>query len=97
MDPATFESIFAEIPEVSGNWQAVIHHLNHQDVCELRLELDSGDIAGVSERFKDVLQAKVDTAWKDYQLGLFDLEFTEVPRGGLRTERKLCRVVDARR
>jgi phenylacetate-CoA ligase len=97
MDPASFESIFAEIPEVSGNWQAVIHHRNHQDVCELRLELDSGDISTVSERFKDVLRAKIDTAWKDYQLGLFDLQFNEVPRGGLRTERKLRRVVDARR
>jgi hypothetical protein len=39
----------------------------------------------------------VDTAWKDYQLGLFDLQFTEVPRGELRTERKLRRVVEARR
>jgi phenylacetate-CoA ligase len=97
MDPASFESIFAEIPEVSGSWQAVIHHRNHQDVCELRLELESGDIASVSERFKDVLRAQVDTAWKDYQLGLFDLQFTEVPRGELRTERKLRRVVDARR
>ena len=75
----------------------VIHHRNHQDVCELRLELESGDIDGVSGRFKEVLRAKVDTAWKDYQLGLFDLQFTEVPRGGLRTDRKLRRVVDARR
>jgi phenylacetate-coenzyme A ligase PaaK-like adenylate-forming protein len=96
VDPATFESILTEIPEVSGNWQVGIRHRNHQDLCELRLELCGGEIATAASRFKDVLRTKFDTLWKCHELGLFDLEFTEVPKGELRTERKLRRLVDER-
>jgi phenylacetate-CoA ligase len=94
--PALFESILNEVPEVSGTWQVAIRRDGHQDVCELRLELDGGDLARVAQHVKDVMRAKFDTTWKDYQLGLFDLRFTEVPRGALRQERKLRRVVDER-
>jgi phenylacetate-CoA ligase len=94
--PALFESILNEVPEVSGNWQVAIRRDDRQDVCELRLELDGGDLAGAAQHVKDVMRAKFDTTWKDYQLGLFDLRFTEVPRGALRQERKLRRVVDER-
>jgi phenylacetate-CoA ligase len=94
--PALFESMLNEVPEVSGNWQVAIRRDGHRDVCELRLELDGGDLAGAAQHVKDVMRVKFDTTWKDYQLGLFDLRFTEVPRGELRQERKLRRVVDER-
>jgi phenylacetate-CoA ligase len=97
VDPAMFEAILSPVPQISGNWQAAIRHRNHQDLCELRLELIGGDIATVSAQIKEVLRTKFDTLWKDYQLGLFDLEFTEVPRGELRKERKLRRLLDERR
>ena len=42
------------------------------------------------------MRAKFETTWKDYQLGLFDLRFTTVPRGTLLQERKLRRLVDER-
>jgi len=42
------------------------------------------------------MRAKFDTTWKDYELGLFDLRFTQVPCGALRQERKLRRLVDER-
>ena len=41
-------------------------------------------------------EAQFETTWKDYQLGLFDLRFTTVPRGTLLQERKLRRLVDER-
>ena len=81
---------------MSGNWQVAIRRDGHRDVCELRLELDGGDLSSAAQQVKDVMRARFDTTWKDYELGLFDLRFTEVPRGALRQERKLRRVVDER-
>jgi phenylacetate-CoA ligase len=94
--PALFESILNDVPQVSGNWQVAIRRDGHRDVCELRLELDGGDLSAAERQVKDVMRARFDTTWKDYELGLFDLRFTEVPRGALRQERKLRRVVDER-
>jgi phenylacetate-CoA ligase len=96
VDPALFEAILGEVPQVSGNWQVAIRRDGHQDVCELRLELEGGDVADVATQVKDVLRAKFDTTWKDYELGLFDLRFTAVPRGALLHDRKLRRLVDER-
>jgi phenylacetate-CoA ligase len=96
VDPALFEAILSEVPQVSGTWQVAIRRDGHQDVCELRLEIDGGDVAGVARQVKDVMRAKFDTTWKDYQLGLFDLRFAALPRGTLLQERKLRRLVDER-
>jgi phenylacetate-CoA ligase len=96
VSPAVFEGILEEVPEVSGNWQAVIRHDEHQDVCELRLELHGAEMSEVSKRVEDVLRVRHDTLWKNRELGLFDLRFSEMPRGSLRTERKLRRLVDER-
>ena len=96
VNPAIFEALMDEIPGVSGNWQVAIRHEQHKDVCELRLELEHGDIDTASRRFEDVLRTRLDTLWKHYQLGLFELRFKEVPRGSMRVERKLRRLVDER-
>ncbi len=97
VSPAVFEALLEEVPEVSGTWQAVIRHDEHQDVCELRVELQGGDIDAASKRFLDVLRARhADTLWKNRELGLFALRFSEAPRGSLRTGRKLRRLVDER-
>ncbi|MDJ0850686.1 MAG: AMP-binding protein [Myxococcota bacterium] len=97
VSPAVFEALLDEVPEVSGDWQAVIRHDDHQDVCELRLELHGGDIASAEKRFLDVLRARhADTLWKNRELGLFALRFTEAARGSLRSGRKLRRLVDER-
>lgn len=96
VSPAVFEAILDEVPEVSGNWQAVIRHDDHRDVCELRLELQGGELSAVSKRVEDVLRVRYDTLWKNRELGLFELRFSEVPRGEMRTERKLRRLVDER-
>jgi len=95
--PSLFEAILSEVPQVSGTWQAAICRDGHQDVCDLRLELDGGDVASVAQQVKDVMRAKFETTWKDYQLGLFDLRFTAVPRGALLQERKLRRARPPRR
>lgn len=94
--PALFEAVLGEVPGVSGNWQVAIGRDGHRDVCELRLELDGADLAAVIPRIKDAMRAKSDTTWKDYELGLFDLRVTEMPRGSLLRERKLRRLVDER-
>jgi phenylacetate-CoA ligase len=96
VSPALFEAILAEVPEVSGNWQVAIGREGHRDVCELRLELAAGELAGVVPRIEDALRTRFDTTWKDYRLGLFDLRFRAVPRGALLEERKLRRLVDER-
>lgn len=97
VSPAVFEAILDEVPEVSGNWQVVIRYEDHRDVCELRLELQGGELSGVSKRVEDVLRAHHEnTLWKNREIGLFELRFSEVPRGELRTDRKLRRLVDER-
>jgi phenylacetate-CoA ligase len=96
VSPAVFEALLDGIPEVSGTWQAVIRHDAHKDVCELKLELHGGDIQAVSRKIEEALRTRFDTLWKDRELGLFDLHFTEVPRGEMREGRKLRRLVDER-
>ena len=97
VSPAVFEAILEEVPGVTGNWQAVIRYENHRDVCELRLELDGGEIEDVEKRTLEVLRRHHEnTLWKNREIGLFDLLFTRVKRGELRTGRKLRRLVDER-
>lgn len=96
VSPAVFEALVEGAPEVSGNWQAVIRHDEHQDVCELKLELHGGDMSSASQRIEGALRTKFDTLWKNRELGLFELRLTEVPPGTLRGERKLRRLVDER-
>lgn len=97
VSPALFEALLEEVPEVTGNWQAAIRHEDHRDVCELRLELERGEISEVAKRIEEVLRKQHEnTLWKNREIGLFDLRFTRVKRGELRTERKLRRLVDQR-
>ena len=96
VSPAVFEAILADVPEISGNWQAVIRHDQHQDVCELRLELESGTLAEVAPRVEAAMRVRYDTLWKNRELGLFDLRLRDAPPGSLRTGRKLRRLIDER-
>ncbi len=97
VSPAVFEGLLGPVPEVSGNWQAVIRYEDHRDVCELRIELDSGNLASATRGIETVLREHHEnTLWKNKELGLFALRVTEVPRGSLRTGRKLRRLIDER-
>ena len=97
VSPAIFEALLEEVPEVTGNWQAVIGYENHRDVCELRLELEGAELSEVAQRVDDVLRRQHEnTLWKNRQIGLFDLRFSQVKRGELRTGRKLRRLLDQR-
>ena len=94
---ARIAELLDEVPEISGNWQVAIRHEDHRDVCLLRLELDGGSLPDIAKRFEDVLRAKhPETLWKNRELGLFALQIEEVPRGSLRTGRKLRRLIDER-
>jgi len=96
VSPAVFETVLGDVPEVSGSWQARIRHDGHRDVCMLRLELHSGRLDEVRTKIEEAMRLRYDTLWKDCELGLFDLRFEELPRGTLRGERKLRRLVDER-
>ncbi len=97
VSPAVFETILDAVPEVSGTWQAVMRHDGHRDLCELKLELESGaEGAGVSKRIEDAMRVRYDTLWKNLELGLFELQVQPLPRGSLRSGRKLRRIIDER-
>lgn len=94
--PWVFEEILRGVPG-ADEWQAVLSSDGKFDVIELRVETSEAGadgglepivLAHVRERFPDF--------WKNREMHLYTLRVTSVPRGSLRTGRKLRRIIDER-
>lgn len=94
--PWVFDEILRGLDAATSEWQAVLGNNGHRDTIDLRIESTStgGDaleravLGSLSERFPDFR--------KNLDMHLYELRVTAVPRGTLRTSRKLRRVVDER-
>ncbi|MGH9409355.1 MAG: phenylacetate--CoA ligase family protein, partial [Vicinamibacterales bacterium] len=94
--PWVFEELLRGIVEPGADWQATLGHSGQRDTMELRIETAGSDgdaleravFASLRERFPDF--------WKNFEMRLYELRVTPVPRGTLRTGRKLRRILDAR-
>jgi phenylacetate-coenzyme A ligase PaaK-like adenylate-forming protein len=94
--PWVFDEVLRGVEGATSEWQTVLGNNGHRDTIDLRIEAadTSGDaleravLASLRERFPDF--------WKNLEMRLYDLRVTAVPRGTLRTSRKLRRIIDER-
>lgn len=99
LSPWMFEQLFSGLSDISQEWQVGIRRDTIRDIVELRLELTDGvdGRKGVEEAVRQRLQEDFSDYWRNHDLGLYELRFAFLPKGGLRKGRKLRRIVDERK
>lgn len=97
LSPWFFERLLDELPGVTRDWQVAVRRTGNRDTIEFRLEIEPGATeAAVVEQVKNRVRERIPDSWRNYELQLFEFGFQFVPPGGLRTGRKLRRLVDER-
>ncbi|HKN47814.1 MAG TPA: hypothetical protein VJ144_07570 [Candidatus Polarisedimenticolia bacterium] len=98
ISPWMFERLFEGVPGIGHDWQVLVTRPGLRDGVELRVEIldgatqplvDAAIRAALLERFPDMA--------RNAAMGLCELKVVGVPRGTLRTGRKLRAVVDLRK
>jgi phenylacetate-CoA ligase len=98
ISPWVFESALRGVPGISDDWQVRVTRPGNKDRIEMHLELTNGENpAGIQEVVRENLRARFSDFWKNYEMGLYELDFRFVSPGSLRQGRKLLRLVDDRR
>jgi phenylacetate-CoA ligase len=98
ISPWVFESALRGVPGISDDWQVRVTRPGNKDRIEMHLELTNGENpAGIQELVRENLRARFSDFWKNYEMGLYELDFRFVSPGSLRQGRKLLRLVDDRR
>jgi phenylacetate-CoA ligase len=96
--PLMFEEILKDIDGITSDWQIVFHLRGIKEILEFNIEsrgtvprdaLRDKILANIRERYPDL--------WKNYSIGIFEMEFAYHRPGQLREgKHKLLRVVDKR-
>jgi phenylacetate-coenzyme A ligase PaaK-like adenylate-forming protein len=93
-----FERLLDGVPGIGHDWQVLVTRPGLSDAIEIRVELLDGMsarsvekaiLASLQERFPDMV--------RNLAMGLCAIQVLGVPRGSLRTGRKLRSVVDLRK
>ncbi len=95
--PWMFEPVIARVEGLSEDWQIVVSKDGHKDLIELHVESSNG--RNESELRQGVLssiQASLPDGWNLYKMDFCKLDVKVLPKGALRTGRKLPRLVDRR-
>jgi phenylacetate-CoA ligase len=96
LGPWVFDELLRGVP-AADEWQAVLTSDGRFDVIDLRVESD--EVAGGPALERIVLEhlrERFPDFWKNRDMQLYTLRVTPVPRGSLRTGRKVRRIVDER-
>src|SRR5579862_2031192 len=97
LSPWFFEQLLDDLPGITRDWQVGIRRTGNRDTIEFRLELLPGSTeAAVTQAVKDRVKERIPDSWRNYDLGLYEFGFQFAAPGGLRTGRKLRRLVDER-
>ncbi|MBI3988114.1 MAG: hypothetical protein HY347_00710, partial [candidate division NC10 bacterium] len=85
-------------PGLADNWQVVLLEKGLKPTFQFRLELqgDGVDRGEVCNQILKRIEAGHASAWTAYLQKMVEIEFAFLPKGSLRTERKLLRLVDER-
>lgn len=95
--PWVFSDMLGDLLLAGSDWQALIKNEGHRDVVELRIELDDlGQQKELEDGVRRNLRERFPDFWRNYEMRLYDLKIIAHPRGSLRKERKLRRVIDER-
>jgi phenylacetate-CoA ligase len=93
--PWVFEELLRGIP-AADEWQVDVSSDGKYDVIELRVESDAPDASIIEAAIVANLRERFPDFWKNREMRLYVLRVTRVPRGSLRTGRKIRRFVDSR-
>lgn len=96
--PVAFADIFQGVVGMADDWQIAIKHKGVKEAMEIRIEMENAAV------LRDEIQRKITANMEEkyidmfsmYQKKLYDIDYTFLPKGTLRTGRKLRRVVDER-
>ena len=96
--PWMFEPLFRKVPGIGEDWQIALEKEGNKDRLEFRMESQgTAESSQIRERFLTVFREELPDAWKLYQMDLCKLDAKVFPKGTLRDERKLKRIVDNRK
>lgn len=95
--PWVFEELLRGVEGATSEWQVLLGNNGHRDTLELRIETASMDGAALERAVFASLRERFPDFWKNLEMRLYELRVVAVPRGTLRTARKLRRIVDERR
>lgn len=96
VSPWVFAEILRGVPAVADEWQTRVWHENRKDVVEIRFETAHADDATreiAAEMIRQNLRERFPDFQKNLEMKLYDLRVSIVPRGTLRTARKLKRLI----
>lgn len=95
--PWVFEELLRGVEGATSEWQVLLGNNGHRDTLELRIETAAMDGAALERAVFASLRERFPDFWKNLEMRLYELRVVAVPRGTLRTARKLRRIVDERR
>ena len=95
--PQFFAELLADVAGVGADWQIAVRERDLSPVVQFRLELDAGaSREAITDRIMTSLQRAQPDAWATYCQRLMGVEFSFLPPGTVRRQRKLLRLVDER-
>ena len=93
-----FEAIFDKVPGITQDWQVAVDKRDNKDFIEFRMEaVNDSEQSQIKDRFMVLFKSELPDVWKLWQMRLCTLDTKVLPKGTLRTERKLKRILDNRR
>ena len=96
--PWMFEPVLGSVQGVGDDWQIVVSKDGHKDLIELHVESVNGrSDAEIKENILSSIKTGLPDAWNLYQMDFCRLDVKVLPKGSLRTGRKLPRLVDRRK
>jgi phenylacetate-CoA ligase len=97
LSPWFFEQLLDDLPDIGRDWQVGVLRTGNHDTIDFRVELREESTAeAVTAAIKQRVRDRIPDSWRNYELKLFEFDFTFAPLGSLRRGRKLRRLVDER-
>ena len=95
--PEFFAALLTDVGGIGPDWQVAVRERDLSPVVQFRLELEPGaSREAITDRVMTTLQRTQPDAWATYCQRLMGVEFSFLPSGTVRRQRKLLRLVDER-
>lgn len=96
--PLLFEEILKGVDSITADWQVVFFLRGIKEVMQFNMEARPGaSTDGLRKNILDNIRARAPDLWKNYSIGIFEMDFAWHEPGTLRAGRhKILRIVDKR-
>ena len=97
--PWIFESLFQGIEGIGEDWQVIVEKDGNKDSITFNVEAKNGnlDTSYFKEKVFLKLKKEFSEAWKFQEMGFVNINLKVHPKGTLRTDRKMKRIIDKRK